>query len=330
MKLKGALFLVAAPGLLFVDLDANAAGPLRSVSAADRTNISAAGNSFTPVFSADGRFVVFVSHANNLATNDDVAPYLDVFVRDLASSNTVLVSVNMTGGGGGNADANYPSISSNGQFVAFASAASNLVKNDTNDAADIFVRDLISGVTTVVSVDATGTSTAATLSPWTRDRLSINPLISADGRWVIFESLATNLVAVADTNKVMDIFARDLVLNKTLLVSINAQGTGTGNGKSELPSITPDGRFVAFVSTSTDLVPGVTNQLGDIYIRDLVSGATILASTNMAGFFTNSYRCFNPVLSSDGRALALKANSPSEPARVLLIHRDLQVGIQNS
>src|SRR5258706_8754025 len=142
MKIRHALLLAAAHGLLLYLIDAKAAGPLRPVSIADSTNMTASGNSFTPQFSANGRFVVFVSHANNLVTNDDLAPYLDVFVRDLVTSNTVLVSVNRTGVGGGNADANYPSISSNGQFVAFASATSNLVNNDTNDAPDIFVRDL--------------------------------------------------------------------------------------------------------------------------------------------------------------------------------------------
>src|SRR5713101_3891029 len=96
-----------------------ASGALRAVSALGRTNLTGMGGSFTPSLSDDGRFVVFVSYANNLVTNDDLAPSLDVFVRDLTTNNTTLVSVNMTGIGGGNDDANYPSISSNGQFVAF-------------------------------------------------------------------------------------------------------------------------------------------------------------------------------------------------------------------
>src|SRR5436309_9126625 len=108
--------------LLMATFDVAAAGPLRLVSGTDRPNIAGGGGSFNAAFSADGRFAAFVSHANNLVTNDDSAAYLDVFVRDLSTSNTVLVSVNMTGIGGGNADANYPSISSNGQYVAFASA----------------------------------------------------------------------------------------------------------------------------------------------------------------------------------------------------------------
>src|SRR6187551_2181501 len=91
------------------------------VSPGVQASISAGGGSFNPTFSADGRHLVFVSHANNLATNDDVGLSLDVFVRDLVSSNTVLVSVSTNGFGGANADANYPSTSSNGQFIVFAS-----------------------------------------------------------------------------------------------------------------------------------------------------------------------------------------------------------------
>jgi len=158
----------------FVVVNTNGAESLRSVSAADGTNIAAAGSSFAPAFSADGRFVVFVSHAKNLVTNNDLVPFLNVFVRDLVTSNTILVSANLTGLGGGNADAISPSISSNGQFIAFLSAASNLVNNDTNNAPDIFVRDLVSGVTTLASVGLGGVSSTGPLAPWARYRLSSN------------------------------------------------------------------------------------------------------------------------------------------------------------
>jgi len=312
--------------LLCLAWHTRAVGAVGAVSASGQTNIAGPGGSYGPAFSTDGRFVAFVSHAKNLATNDVFSPYLDVYVRDLARRNTLLASVNNTGIGGGNGDAYAPSISSNGQFVAFASMASNLVNNDTNGASDIFVRDMLSGATTLVSVDVTGISSAGIFSPWTRNRLSGNPLISGDGHWVIFESLATNLVALADTNQATDVFARDLLSNTTLLVSVNAAGTASGSGNSELGDITPDGRFVAFVSTSTDLVPGVANRLGDIYVRDLQSGSTFWASTNMYPiiFATTGYRCFNPVLSADGRFVAFKMIFPDRP--VCVIHHDLQSG----
>src|SRR5207244_4359453 len=111
-----------------------------------------------------------------------------------------------------------------------------------------------------------------------------------------------------DTNGLLDIFARDLQSNKTYLVSINGTGTGSGTGQSESACMTPDGRFIAFVSTSTDLIAGATNQSGEIYVRDLQTAATTWVSSNVAGFFTNNYRCFNPVISGDGRFVAFKAN----------------------
>ncbi len=312
--------------LLFLLLASQVRGAVSPVATLDRTNVAGAGGSFLPAFSADGRFVVFVSHAKNLVTNQAPSPWLDVFVRDLVASNTVLVSVNTNGTGGGNADSNFASISSNGQFVAFASSASNLATNDPNDASDIFVRDVVAGVTTLVSVDSTGTSSAGVLSAPSRYRLSSNPLISADGRWVIFESLAANMTALADGNQATDIFARDLRSNITYLVSVNAAGTGSGNRGSDSPSISPDGRFVAFVSTATDLVSGNPNQTGDVYVRDLQAGTTTWVSSNPAPlwFGPTGYRCANPVMSSDGNAVAFKATV--DPPW-LLIHHDWQTGV---
>jgi len=337
MKTLAWSLLSTAAVVLSAAFTTQGAGPLRFVSGTDRPNMAAAGSSFTPSFSGDGRFVVFTSHAMNLVTNNDAAPNLNVYVRDLSNSNTVLVSVNMLGIGGGNADAGSPSICSNGQFVAFVSTASNLVSNDTNDASDIFVRDLVSGVTTLVTVGVAGNPSAGSLPPWANYRLSSNPLISSDGRWVVFESLATNLVALNDANQTADIFARDLQSNTTVLVSVNAAGTGSGNGNSDSPSMTPDGRFVAFVSTSTDLVPGVTNQTGDIYVRDLQSGATIWASQGMSLsngisriFYPNSardYRCFSPVVSANGQIVAFMASSSTVSTNVLLIRHDLRTGV---
>src|SRR5437899_1862251 len=213
--------LIFAFGLALVCSTAapsRAAGIVSSVSGSARTNLAGSGGSFAPAFSSDGRYVVFVSQANNLVTNDDPAPYLDVFVRDLTTSNTTLVSVNSSGRGGGQGNSNFPTISSNGQFVAFASEADNLVANDTNRASDVFVRDLVSGVTTLVSVDVAGTGSAAACCSHVIAPLSGHPVISANGRWVAFESLATDLVA-NDTNGLSDLFVRDLQTGATLLVS---------------------------------------------------------------------------------------------------------------
>src|SRR6266404_6127186 len=186
------------------------AAPIQSVSAPGLTVLSGAGGSFTPTFSVNGQFVAFVSQANNLVTNDDLAPSLDVFLRDLANHKTSLVSLNSTGIGGGDGNSNFPTVSSNGQFVAFESAASNLAGVDTNGTTDVFVRDTIDGITLLVSVNTNGQSSG--------NGPSSNPMLTPDGRWVVFESAASDLVA-DDTNGVPDIFARDLQSGITRLVS---------------------------------------------------------------------------------------------------------------
>src|SRR6185503_11226494 len=105
------------------------------------TNATAGGNSFAQSITPDGRYVVFVSHANNLVTNDDFRPHGDIFVRDVTRGITSLVSGNTNGSGGGDGNSGYASITSNGRYVVFSSAAGNLVPNDTNGISDVFRRD---------------------------------------------------------------------------------------------------------------------------------------------------------------------------------------------
>ena len=164
---------------------------------------------------------------------------------------TERVSVS-TGGAQSNEDSyNRPgSISADGSYVAFASFASNLVSGDTNDTSDIFVRDRLTGQTTRVSVDSSGMQG----NGWSYD-----PSISADGRYVAFNSEATNLVA-GDTNDRRDVFVYDRVTGQTTRVSVSSGGTqGNGDYGSYLPSISADGRYVAFDSDANNLVSGDTN-----------------------------------------------------------------------
>ncbi|MCX6903289.1 MAG: hypothetical protein NTW03_07395, partial [Verrucomicrobia bacterium] len=263
--------------------------------------------------------MVFASQANNLVTNDDLGLNLDVFARE--------VSVSSTGQGGANADANYPAISADGRFVAFASLAGNLVANDTNNASDVFVRDLVSGTTALVSTATNGLAPAATYPG------STHPLISADGRWVFFESKATGLVTnVSCGCGATDVFARDRQAGLTWLVSVKRDGTGTviSTDQSQLCSITPDARWVAFSSTVANLVSGQANRSGDLYVRDMQAGATFWASTNVPACFpSTAYRAFNGVLSADGRFVVFKAKpsstAPGSPA--LLFRHELAAGI---
>lgn len=268
---------------------------------------TAAGNSFHPTFSADGHHLVFVSHANNLVTNDDLGLWLDVFVHDLVTSNNVLVSVSTNGIGGANANANYPGISSNGQFIAFASRASNLIPGDANDASDVFVRDMNAGITRLVSVDVNGQSPIDPASSLNIP-LSGHPMISAEGRWVFFESRATNLVASGAPLGNVNIYARDTWSNITVLATVDTNGV-PANGTHELGGISPDGRFAVFTTTNNALVAGVTNLGGDVYFRDLLTSATIWASSNMTTRFNAPYRSRYPLVSADGQYVVFMAGA---------------------
>jgi Tol biopolymer transport system component len=300
-----------------------AASPARVVSArAPGAPMPAGGNgdSAAPVLSPDGHYVLFVSAANNLTTNDNSQPGLDVFLRDRANNTTVLVSANWSGNGGGNGNSTFAGVSTNGRYVVFESTASDLVPGDTNGASDVFVRDLVAGTTVLVSVAANGgpgngASTDAVMTP--------------DGRYVAFLSAATNLVA-GDTNQIPDVFVRDLVTHTTLCASVGAVMPLTPivpAGFSSV-SLTPDGRYVAFCSSSAGLAPGVTNRpLGEVYIRDLVAGSTTWASSNAAPLAQTLLGLQNvpsshPALSDDGRFVAFKIGSTNGAGQALLLRYD--------
>jgi WD40-like Beta Propeller Repeat len=222
---------------------------------------SANGFSFNPVLSADGRFVAFVSNANDLAANDANATY-DVFVRDFMTGTTKLLSVNSAGTAAGNGSSFTPALSADGRFVAFHSNANDLVANDTNDTSDVFVRDLNTGTTKLVSINSAGTASGNDDSAY--PELSV----SADGRFVAFQSNASDLVA-NDTNGTSDVFVRDLKAGTTKLLSVNSAGTATGNGQSLNTVLSANGRFVAFDSYASDLVANDTNGEIDVFVRPI-------------------------------------------------------------
>ena len=212
-------------------------------------------NSVTPAISANGRSVVFVSWATNLVTGDTNG-YRDIFVHDLTTGVTSRVSLAL-GGGEPNGDSYAPAISGDGSIVAFASRATNLVAGDTNHLDDVFVRDLGTGVTTRVSVASGGGQANCP---------SDSPAISADGRLVAFTSLANNLVA-GDTNGAVDVFVHERATGVTTRVSVASDGL-QGNNDSYSPSLSADGRLVAFTSLASNLVPGDTNNTNDVFVRD--------------------------------------------------------------
>lgn len=178
-------------------------------------------------------------------------------------------------------DVGAPAISADGRHVAFASSASNLVAGDTNGEQDVYVRDRLLGVTERVSVADLGGAQA--------NGRSFHPSISGDGRFVAFASLATNLVANPDGNGVYDIYVRDRATGRTRLVSVVASGHpgagATGSGNSYGPSISAEGRHVAFYSEAEDLVPPLVDANGhhDAFVADLATGGMELVSVDDAG-----------------------------------------------
>src|SRR6266850_2154490 len=292
------------------------AQPTQLLSISDASQVAAdsgSGDSVAPIISADGRYVLFASTANNLVvigTNQPIhaispAP-MNVYLRDRVTSTTTLISVNLAGTGGGN-DNSWPiALSTNNQFILFESSASNLVPNDTNNATDIFVRNLVITQTALVSAKSNGV-------PGNRD--SSGSAMTADGHFVAFLSSAFDLVA-SDNNGIADVFVRDLQTGGTTLVSVGAKSvSGFVQPSLVSPEISNDGRYVLFTSAGTNLVAGVqtTNEL---YLRDLVAGTTIWASSAATQAVWNVFHnsrsvSFNYAMSRDGRFVAYESYAPS-------------------
>src|SRR4028118_922941 len=258
----------------------------------DSANNQANGGSIDPSISPDGRFVAFESRAFKLVPGDTNNTF-NIFVRDTLTNTTTRVSVDSAGN---QADDNSsrPSISTDGRFVAFNSLASNLVPEDTNDTYDIFVRDTLTNTTTGVSVDSADNQ---------GNNISGSLFISANGRFVMFESLASNLVP-GDTNGT-DIFVRDTLTNTTICLSVDSAGT-EGPFSHSYPSISPDGRFAAFASFASKLAPGDTNDAYDIFVRDTLTNTTTRVSVDSAGNQALSHSSY-PSISANGRFVAFES-----------------------
>ncbi|MFI1866111.1 RICIN domain-containing protein [Streptomyces jumonjinensis] len=270
----------------------------RTTGVTERVSVSSTGApgnapSTGPSISADGRYIAFTSKASNLAGDDPNGTY-DIFVRDRQTGITELTSRSATGQIGNGASTG-PSISADGRYLTFRSAASNLVPGDTNNHNDVFLYDRRAGTIERVSV-----STAEAEA----NHGSSRSTISADGRYVTFDSTATNLIAPADppaTADPYDIFVRDRQAGTTELVSVSNSGR-EGNGDSYGPTLSADGRYVAFHSYSSDLLPsGVdTNAVSDVFVRDRQTQTTQRISVNHDGSQA-LMQSVDPYISSDGR-----------------------------
>jgi Tol biopolymer transport system component len=266
------------------------------------------GYSFSPNISGDGRYVAFFSHASNLVPGDTNGSS-DIFLRDLLSMGITRVSTDSSGvQGNDDSAANYssttaPSISDDGRYVAFCSSASNLVIGDTNGCVDIFVKDMVSGVTARMS---TGVSAAEGNGD------SIDASISGDGRFVAFRSYASNLV-LGDTNGYVDIFVKDMVSGVITRVSTDSSGgqcndSSAAQWEEQTPSLSDDGRYVAFSSSASNLVSGDTNGCADIFTKDMVSGVTTRVSTDRSGGQGDGWS-FASSISGDGQYVAFGSDA---------------------
>jgi WD40-like Beta Propeller Repeat len=267
--------------------------------------------------SADGRFTAFASEANDLSPDDDNT-LTNVFVRDAQTDTTTLVSraSGATGAGANGMSGpifglfgipllgiatSPPAISADGHIVAFTSAATNLVPGDANGHSDVFVRNLLTDTTTLVSVKTDGSQV---------NQDSFDPAVSADGNRIAFASRGQ--LDPADSDSKIDIYVRDIAAGTTTLVSrANGPAGAIANDDSTEPAISGDGNRVAFVTGADNLIaPGLdTNATNDVYVRDIGLSATVLASARSLSSIAGNLSSSGPSLDSDGGVVAFSSNA---------------------
>lgn len=248
--------------------------------------------SFECAISGNGRFVAFTSLATNLTADGGEIGNHHVFLRDRLLGTTERISVTASGTLDGSWAEN-PIISEDGRFVAFTSPTTAFVSiPDNNAARDIFVRDRLAGTTSCISVTPSNTTGNGT---------SYQPRFSSDGRYVAFSSTASDLVATAG-NAGFDVFLRDTEQNLTTLITTASDG-GPPNGGSRFPSVSGDGRFIAFSSAATNLISGYTNIPGGIFLYDTETDRMRRIDARRNGVITPSGLQQNLALSADGRFL---------------------------
>lgn len=263
----------------------------------DDTEGSYRGDSVDPSINYDGTYIAFESDAHNLVSGQRYNLLFDIFLRNTNSGSTTQINVSSSGDQASGGNSLNPSISASARWVAFESRATNLVSGDTNLASDIFVRDTLLGYTERVSVSSSGVAGNAA---------SYNPTISADGRYVAFESLASNLAA-NDNNTARDVFVHDRQEDKTYRVSISTNGAEINTIYSaRSPSISANGRFVAFHSSADNLVQDDDNDVTDVFVHDLQRRVTERVSVASDGGQGN-LGSFPAAISANGTVVAFES-----------------------
>lgn len=253
-------------------------------------------NSHAPAVSSDGRFIAFESMATNLAGENCESGFSQIFVHDLTAGTTSCVSVDAAGRRG-NQHSHAPSISADGQVIAFDSRADNLDGACDNGFGQIFVHNRATATTRCISVSADG-------NPGNGD--SFDPSVTADGRVVVFHSAATNLPGQCGNGKA-HIYLHDLPTGQTTCVSVNSDGNQS-NGNSGLTRISGDGGFVAFESDATNLTARCNNGLVHIFVRELGPARTACVSIDNRGEQANDDSTA-AAISFDGRLVAFASTA---------------------
>lgn len=246
-------------------------------------------------FSGDGRFIVFSSGSINLA--GDRNSHSDVFIKDLQTSELRIVSVTKSAVQG-NSESKDASISANGRYVVFYSNATNLVPEDRNGSTgDIFIKDLQTGDLRLVSVSSDGVQSA---------NEATGASISDDGRFVTYQGRSGNRT-VGDMPGLIDVFVKDMQTGELRVLSMTSGGE-LANGRSSLPSISGNGRFVTFESTASNLVAVTSGNARSIFVKDLNTGSIRLASSSVDGVSGN-YSSTLPSISTDGRYVTFSSEA---------------------
>ena len=258
-----------------------------------------------PAISGNGQFIAFRTKdtlqvlfpASIRPVNDDSNTTFDVFMYDRQTQPTPTVQrvSRLSNDNQLDADSRRPALSLDGRFVAFMTY-SELFSGDGNNRPDIVVRDRDTGLLDVISLTPGGT---------TGNGNSFDPSISGDGRFVAFRSEADDLVP-GDSNGRWDIFVRDRVAGTTEIVSVSSTGAQADHHSAET-SISDDGRFVAFRSTASNLVPDDANNRADIFVHDRDTGQTVRVG-QPPGDEANGHSA-NPVISGDGAWIAFESDA---------------------
>jgi len=267
------------------------------------------GNSFEPALSGDGRWVAFSTWASNWNGFDNNAA-IDVMLKDLQTGQLTRVSGLVGSFFAASGESRRPAISFDGRFVAFDTTADTFSAADNNGLHDVYVRDFQLGTITLVSRTGGGVAGNGAAS---------HAALSDDGRFVVFQSSATNLVA-GDGNGAIDIFERDMLDVFPMEIASRVPGGALGNGHSTDPSLSANGRFVVFTTAATNFVFGDANGSTDVFLHDRSLDALRHVSHTPAGAFPGPGDSFEPRISADGRFVVFTSSAPGlTPENLVLL-----------